>query len=231
VTDDGDPDDPHADGPMVTAGAPAAAAEAAAVLVHGRGSSPGAFVRFADRFHRRGVAYYAPGARRGSWYPNRFLAPIASNEPGLSSGLRAVGRAVAAAGEAGVPPDRVLVVGFSQGACLAAEYVARTPRRYGGLGVWSGGLVGPPGTTFDHEGDLAGTPVYVECSDVDPHIPLDRVHETAAVFEGMGAAVEERIVPGGDHVVTDAELDWAGARLDALLAAAREGDDADVDGR
>jgi phospholipase/carboxylesterase len=217
VTDDAGADDPHAARPVETAGAPAGAAEAAAVLVHGRGSSAGAFLRFADRFYRHGVVYLAPEARRGSWYPNRFLAPVESNEPGFSSGLRAVGRAVAAAGDVGVPPDRVLVVGFSQGACLAAEFVARNPRRYGGLGVWSGGLLGPPGTTFDQEGDLSGTPVSVACSDADPYVPLERVRETAAVFRRLGGDVDEVVVPGGDHAVTDAELAWAGARLDALL--------------
>jgi phospholipase/carboxylesterase len=199
-------DGPHQDQPVVAAGASLDAAEAAVVLVHGRGATARRIVGMAEEFQHPDVAYLAPQAARNTWYPNSFLAPIDSNEPGLSSGLQAVADAIDEANEAGIPTDRAMVLGFSQGACLASEFVARNATRYGGLAVLSGGLIGPDGTPRDYDGSLEGTPVFVGCSDVDPHIPVERVRETVTVFERMDADVTKRIYEGMGHGVNDDEL-------------------------
>ncbi|MFT4885415.1 MAG: phospholipase/carboxylesterase, partial [Natronomonas sp.] len=156
-------------------------------------------------------------AARNTWYPNSFLAPVESNEPGRSSGLQAIADAIETANEADIPTERVMLLGFSQGACLASEYVAQNPRRYGGLAVLSGGVIGPEGKEMDYEGDLAGTPVFLGCSDTDPHIPEERVHETAEVFEGMGAEVTTRIYEGMGHGVNEDEIDHVSEMVEDLV--------------
>ncbi|EMA60698.1 alpha/beta hydrolase [Halorubrum lipolyticum] len=223
-------DDPHVDEPLVTAGTDVDAADAAVVLVHGRGATARSIVEFGEQIagdrdvalsppavrETSGLSLLAPQAAANTWYPNSFLAPVADNEPGRSSGLRAVGRAVETATDAGIPTERVLVAGFSQGACLASEFVARNPTRYGGLAVLSGGLIGESIDVDDYvshaaeiAGDAAeavgGTPTFLGCSDVDPHIPEERVHETTAVLEALGADVDERIYEGMGHGINEEE--------------------------
>ncbi|WP_254545542.1 alpha/beta hydrolase [Halomarina pelagica] len=205
-----DPPGPHQRQPLASGGAPLDAADAAVVLVHGRGATAESILEMAGEFQARGVAYLAPQAAGNSWYPYSFLAPTEENEPGLSSGLRAVGDAVETAADAGIPAGRVVLVGFSQGACLASEFVARNARRYGGLAVLSGGLIGPEGTPRDYDGSLDGTPVFLGCSDADPHIPLERVKETTRVLESLNGDVTERIYPGMGHGVNREELDAVG---------------------
>lgn len=208
---------PHRDQELFAAGTPLADASAAVVAVHGRGATARSIAGMAEEVHRDGVAILAPQAARNTWYPNSFLAPVEENEPGRSSGLQSVGDAVGTAADADVPPDRVLVLGFSQGACLASEYVARNPRRYGGLAVLSGGLIGESVDRDDYGGDLEGTPVFLGCSDVDPHIPEERVHETAAVFEELDADVTTRIYEGMAHGVNEDELEFVDGMVEALL--------------
>lgn len=210
-------EDPHASQPLVTAGTELDKAEAAAVLVHGRGADAESIVRLAETFHREGVAYLAPQAEGNEWYPESFLAPVEMNEPGRSSGLRAVGRAVDAARDGGVPVERVVILGFSQGACLASEYAARSPRRYGGVVAFSGGLIGEKVETGDYEGDLRGTPFFVGCSNRDPHIPVERVDVTADVFEALGAEVEKRIYEGMGHTVNRDEKEYVAGLFDRLV--------------
>jgi len=208
---------PHQNQPLVTAGASLKDAEAAAVLVHGRGATAESIVRMAEAFPRERVAYLAPQAARNTWYPNPFTAPAESNEPGRSSGLQAIDTAVGEAVDAGIPIDRVLVLGFSQGACLASEYVARNPRRYGGLAVLSGGLLGEAIDVEAYAGDLDGTPVFLGCSDVDPHIAAERVHETAAVFERLNADVTKHLYEGMGHGVNDDEREFVRGMIEDLL--------------
>ena len=207
----------HQDQPRETAGAPLAEATAAVVLVHGRGATARSILGMVDEFDTRGVAYLAPQAARNTWYPNSFLAPTESNEPWLSSALSTLSDLVAEANDAGVSTDCLALVGFSQGACLASEFVARNAARYGGLAALSGGLIGPPETPRDYDGSLDGTPAFVGCSDVDPHIPLERVHETTAVLERLDADVTERIYEGMGHGVNDDELDHVSGMVDALV--------------
>jgi len=210
----------HRGQPVLAAGRPLADAGAAMVLVHGRGGSAEDILGFAADLDRPELAYLAPQAAGHSWYPYSFLAPLEQNEPGLSSALDQLGALVAHLEHAGIPAERIVLLGFSQGACLSLEFAARNARRYGGVVALSGGLIGPPGTPRDYPGGLNGTPVFLGCSDRDPHIPKDRVDESAKVFERMGAAVTERIYPGMGHTVNEDELDFVRGLLAPLVTAA-----------
>jgi len=208
---------PHAGQPMLLAGEPLEQARAALVLVHGRGASAHDIVSVADEWARPGVALLAPQAADKSWYPQRFMAPLDENEPWLSSALSVVGAALARVTVAGIPLERVVLLGFSQGACLALEYAARNARRYGGLVGLSGGLIGPDGTPRDYPGSLASTPVFLGCSDVDPHIPVERVRESAAVFRQHGGEVELRLYPNMGHTINDDEVDYVRELVERLI--------------
>jgi phospholipase/carboxylesterase len=208
--------DPHAGQPVVTAGVPLETARAAMILVHGRNAAPRHILELATPLAHPGVAYLAPAAADHTWYPLSFLAERPRNEPWLSSALGVIRRLVDDVVARGIPPSRIVLLGFSQGACLAAEFALRHPTRYGGLVVFSGGLIGPPGTAWEERGDVAGTPVLFGCSDVDAHVPRWRVDESAAVFTRMGASTDLRIYPGMGHLVNDDEI--AAAR--AIVAAA-----------
>src|SRR5215472_172407 len=151
------------------------------MLVHGRGASAADILGLAEELYHRDLAYLAPEAAGHTWYPNSFLAPFEKNEPWLTSALNALGRVVERAEAAGIARHKVIVAGFSQGACLATEFVARNPTRYGGLIAFTGGLIGPPGTRFTYSGDLAGTPAFLGAGDPDPHVPWERVKESASV--------------------------------------------------
>jgi predicted esterase len=200
-------DDPHAAAPLLWYGAPLARARLAAILLHGRGKSPEDIMGVADRLNLRDVAYVAPAAAANSWYPKSFLAPIGENEPGLSSSVRALDRLVMELEEDGFPSERVAILGFSQGACVALEFAARQRRRYAGIAGLSGGLFGPIGTPLRYDGSLEHTPVFLGCSDIDRFIPLQRVHESAEVFRRIGAAVDERIYIGMGHTIDRDEID------------------------
>jgi predicted esterase len=176
------------------------------IMVHGRGAGPADMLGLAAVLAHPGFAYLAPAAAGGTWYPESFLAPIARNEPGISSGIAVVHGLIDRAVAGGVPEERIVLLGFSQGACLATTGAYRRPARYGGIVAFSGGLIGPPGTTWPPAGSLAGTPAFLGCSDVDPHIPLERVDQTAAALAAMGAAVTRRIYPGMGHTVNDDEI-------------------------
>jgi len=209
-------DDPHGDQPVATAGTDLSAASAAVVLVHGRGATAEGMIEMAAELGRDGVAFLAPQAAGRTWYPNSFLEPVETNEPGRSSGLRVLSALVDRAAERGIPADRVVFVGFSQGACLASEFVVRNPRRYGGVAALSGGLIGET-LDEDYAGDLDGTPAFVGCSDVDPHIPVDRVHDTTAVLDALGADVEERIYEGMGHGINTDEIEYVGDMIATLV--------------
>lgn len=188
------------------AGAPLASARAALLLVHGRGASAEDIIGFAQELSTPNVAFIAPQAPGSQWYPNSFLAPIASNEPYLSASLTRLDTLVELIVAAGVAAERVALLGFSQGACLALEYAARHARRYGAVVGLSGGLIGPDDTPRDYAGSLAATPVFLGCSDVDPHVPKIRVDLTAEVLRRLGGAVTERIYPGMGHTINRDEL-------------------------
>ncbi len=209
--------DPHGGQPVLRRGPPVRDARLVAILAHGRGSSSDDILGLAQQFSVDDVSYLAPQAAGHTWYPYSFLAPIEKNEPYLSSALRLLDKLVQQVGGEGVGPDRIVLLGFSQGACLSLEFAARHAQRYAGVVALSGGLIGPRGTPRDYQGSFEGTPVFLGCSDIDPHIPLDRVHESADVFRRMNATVEERIYPRMGHTVNGDEI----AAVEAILAARR----------
>ena len=187
-------------------GAPLDRARGAVVLLHGRGGTAEDILSLAPAMADPALAYVAPEAPGNTWYPLSFLAPLDQNEPALSGALATVDAVIGAIAQAGIPPERVLLIGFSQGGCLALEYAVRNARRYGGAAGLSSGLMGPPGTPRTYAGSLAGTPVFLGCSDVDAHIPEWRVHESTEVLRGLGALVTERIYPGMGHLINDDEI-------------------------
>jgi len=202
------PNDPHADARVFASGVAITSARSVLILLHGRGSNAHDILSLAGAVPLNKVTVFAPNAAGQAWYPQRFVRPIAENEPHLTSALNVVTRMVQHANAAGIPTDKIVIGGFSQGACLASEYVARHPMRYGGLAVFSGGLIGDKiaRANYPSEIGLTGTPVFVGCSDVDFHIPVERVHETTAMLRELGGNVTERIYPGMDHTINDDEL-------------------------
>ena len=204
---------------VAAAGAPLARAKGAVVMLHGRGASAQNMLSLADAFAQPDIAYLAPQAPDSTWYPYSFLAPFAQNEPALSRSLSTVGSSLGVLADQGFGPERVVLMGFSQGGCLALEYAARNARRYGGLAGLSAGLIGPPGTPRNYPGSLSGTPVFIGCSDSDAHIPLARVHESTQVLRRLGGDVTERIYPGMGHTINDDEVKQIRRMLAGLLQA------------
>lgn len=218
---------PHQGQPLLAAGESLEQARAAMVMVHGRGATAASILGLASDLIRpsrpeeerlEGFAFLAPQAAGHTWYPNRFLAPIASNEPYLSSGLAAIAGALERVEQAGIPAERTILLGFSQGACLALEYAARHARRYGGVAGLSGALIGPPDTLRNYPGSLDGTPVFLGCSDVDFHVPKEYVVMSASVLQGLGGDVTLRLYPNMDHTVNQDEVDNVRAMMQALSA-------------
>ncbi len=209
---------PHQGQPVLTAGEPLARAQAAMIMLHGRGASAEDILSLADEVNQPGFAYLAPQAAGHEWYPNRFLAPLASNEPGLSSALAVIAALLAQVAEAGIDLEHTILTGFSQGACLALEFVARHARRYGGVAGLSGGLIGPDETPRNYAESLAGTPIFLGCSDRDFHIPRQRVEQSAEVLQRMGGSVTLRLYPNMGHTVNRDELQFLRGMMVELLA-------------
>jgi len=208
---------PHQGQPVRVAGEPIGIARAAMLMVHGRGASAVDILSLSDQFDQSGFAYLAPQATENTWYPNRFLVPVQDNEPWLSSALVFVGDVFAEIIKAGILSERVMLLGFSQGACLTLEYAARTAQRYGGIVGLSGALIGPDDTPRDYRGSLAGTPVFLGCSDVDSHVPKERVDQTAEVLRKLGGEVTERLYPNLDHSVNQDEIDFVRGMMQSLI--------------
>jgi phospholipase/carboxylesterase len=201
--------DPHRDQPVRTLGAPLTQAAAAVVLLHGRGASAEDILGLAGEMYDERIAYIAPEAADHRWYPYSFMAPIAENEPWLSSALAKVAAVVKLAVDSGLSLERIFVCGFSQGACLATEFIARHPAHYGGLVALTGGLIGPPDADLHHTGNLAGMPALFSSGDPDPHVPWSRVVASAKQFTAMGAEVKTQRYPGRPHTVLPEEIESA----------------------
>ncbi len=210
---------PHAGQPLASAGAPLGKSPVALIMVHGRNAAPANILSLVPSFGRPDLTYLAPAAAGGTWYPLSFMAEQEKNEPGLSSGLWVLDQLVRHVVDSGVRRDRIVLLGFSQGACLSAEFAASHANRYGGVVLYSGGLIGPPRTTWNYSGSFGGTPVFLGCSDVDAHVPRTRVDESAALFQRMGATVTERIYPGMGHLVNEEETGFTRALLEELSPA------------
>ena len=210
------PSHPHSGQRVLTAGAPLGESRAAVIMLHGRGASPEDILTLVPPLDRPALTYLAPAAAGSTWYPHSFLTETSKNEPGLSSALAVIDDLVKDLGARGIHQDQIVLAGFSQGACLSAEFAVQHVGRYGGVLVFSGGLIGPPGTAWNHPGDFAGTPVFLGCSDVDAHIPAGRVTESAEIFERMGAQVTTRLYPGMGHLINADEIAFARTVLDRL---------------
>ncbi|HET7716737.1 MAG TPA: alpha/beta fold hydrolase [Bauldia sp.] len=191
-------------------------AKAVAILAHGRGGSPEDMARLAAALDVPDVAYLLPGAPGNTWYPQSFMAPYDLNEPWLSRSLANQAELIDGLIAIGIPPGRIVLGGFSQGACLTAETLVRAPRRYGAAIILTGGLIGPPGTAWSVQPALAGTPVFLTGSETDPHVPPSRARETERVLRESGALVETRIVADRPHMVTPEEIATARSYLRAV---------------
>ncbi len=209
---------PHQGQPILTTGEPLDRAQAAMIMIHGRGATVESILTLADELAQPGFIYLAPQASGYTWYPNSFMSPIPSNEPGISSGLAVIARLIERLEEAGIPAEKTILLGFSQGACLSLEFVARHARRYGGVAGLSGGLIGPDGTPRNYPGTLAGTPVFLGCSDVDFHIPKGRVEQSAEVLRQLGGDVTIRLYPGMGHTVNEDELAAVRIMIQGLIS-------------
>lgn len=212
---------PHQGQPIRIAGEPINRARAAMLMVHGRGARAEDILSLAYEFDQPGFAFLAPQAAGNTWYPNRFLVPLEENEPWLSSAFGFVRNVLAEITNAGIPHERIMLLGFSQGACLVLEFAARNARRYGGIVGLSGALIGPEDTPRDYPGSLAGTPVFLGCSDVDFHVPRERVDETAEVLRRLGGEVTQRLYPNLDHTVNQDEIDFVHGMMQRLIAVER----------
>jgi predicted esterase len=203
---------------VLTTGKPLGQSPVAVIMIHGRGAGPENILELASALAQPDVTYLAPAAANNTWYPYSFMSDIARNEPYLSSALSVVKSLVSQVEAAGIGRDRIVILGFSQGACLTTEFAIRNASPFGGFVVFSGGAIGPPGTKWDETGRFDGTPIFFGCSNVDPHIPEPRVIESAELCERMGAKVTRRIYPGMGHLVNDDEIAWARALLESLTA-------------
>lgn len=209
--------DPHAGQAVLAAGAPLTQARAALLMLHGRGANAADILGLSGRLSLPGLAFMAPQAARSTWYPNRFLAPLESNQPWLDSALNQIQILVDRAAAAGIPSERTCLLGFSQGACLALEFAARSGRRWGGVFGLSGGLIGPPEAARSYPPGSRGTPVLLGCSVPDPHIPQESVVESARLLEGLGMQVDLRLYPDLGHTVNLDEVDAVRAVLEQVL--------------
>jgi predicted esterase len=212
-------DDIHQGQPIVTSGTPVERATMAMIMLHGRGASAADILSLADEFHEPDVAYLAPQAAGSTWYPNRFSAPVESNEPWLTSALGVVADVLSLVATAGIPVERTLLLGFSQGACLALEYAARHPRPYGGVAGLSGALIESGDERRQYTGTLRGVPVYLGCSTSDPHVPSARVEQSAEVLRGLGAEVTLRLYPNMEHTVNADEVQFVRSMIASIGAA------------
>ena len=206
----------HGGQPVLAAGAPLDRANGAVILVHGRGGTADGMLSLSGELDQDGFAFLAPQAAGNSWYPLSFLAPVEHNEPYLSAALDTLAAVVEDLEEAGIPAERTILLGFSQGACLALEFAARNAQRYAGVVGLSGGLIGPDSDPRDYHGSLAETPVFLGCSEVDPHIPRERVLESGRILEGLGGKVTVRLYPDMGHTVSQEELDHVRSIMAAL---------------
>jgi predicted esterase len=208
--------EPHGGQRIVSAGIPLADSGRVVIMVHGRGAGPANILDLVPALDHPEFTYLAPSAAQNTWYPYSFMTDTAKNEPYLSSALKVLGDLVDDLAVKGIPKTRIVLLGFSQGACLSSEFAVRHADRFGGVIAFSGGLIGPPGTAWNYPGTFAGTPVFLGCSDIDPHIPAPRVEESAAVFARMEAEVTRRLYPGMGHLMNDDEIAFARAMLDRI---------------
>lgn len=207
---------PHAGQPVETRGPRPEEARAAVIMIHGRNAMPRSILELVSLIGLKDVHYVAPAAANNTWYPYSFMAETSKNEPGISSGYSVIDALVNDLLARGLSRDRIVLLGFSQGGCLASTYAARHAARYGGVFGLSAGLIGPPGTEWNFPGSFENTPVFLGCSDIDGHIPAERVEESAEVFRRMGATVTKRLYPNMAHTVNNDEIIFVRQTLETI---------------
>lgn len=200
---------------VITQGVSLEKASKAMIMIHGRGGNAAGILGLARELNVARFALLAPQANQNTWYPYSFMAPVANNQPGLDTGLQVIGEIVADILAAGIQRENIYFLGFSQGACLCSEFLARNAHHYGGAFIYSGGVIGDAIDRTNYHGDFGGTPILIGCSDVDAHVPLHRVQDTTNIFTEMGAVVTERIYPNGPHSVLPDEIEITNSVLDA----------------
>jgi phospholipase/carboxylesterase/glyoxalase family protein len=208
--------EPHGGQPVAQAGAPLGQSPAVVIMVHGRNAAPANILDLLPVLDRPQFTYLAPAAANRTWYPLSFMAEIEKNEPGLTSALAMLASLVADVESRGIPRSRIVMLGFSQGACLTSEFAVRNASRFGGFVLFTGGLIGPAGTTWNYPGTFDGTPIFQGSSDPDPHVPRARVEESAAIYKSMGARVTTRVYPGMGHTINEDEIAHARSILDEV---------------
>lgn len=209
--------DPHKDTPVFFDGETIEKAKAAVVMVHGRGSSAEEILTIASDLPGEGFLFAAPQAYNNTWYPYSFLYPAEQNEPGISSGIKKIEKVISDLNHKGIDKEKIILLGFSQGACLALEFSARNPWRYGGIAGLSGGLIGQKIFEENYSGNLNYTPVFLGCSNVDPHIPLERVNLTAEIFKKLKGDVNKRIYENMPHTINQDEISFIAHLMDSLI--------------
>jgi predicted esterase len=210
-------ENPHLGQTVRMKGEPLDSTQAAMLMVHGRGAKAEDILTLTDQFNQPGFAYLAPQAAGSTWYPNPFTVPMEENEPWLSSALAFLGNILTEITNAGIPNEKIILLGFSQGACLTLEFAARNAKRYGGIVGLSGALIGPDDTPRDYAGSFSGTPVFLGCSDVDFHVAKERVNESAEVLTRMGGEVTKRLYPNHDHSVNQDEIEFVRGMMKSLV--------------
>ncbi len=198
---------PHHSSKILVEGTELDKAKAVMIMIHGRGATAESILDISQYFIVDDVSYIAPQANEGVWYPFSFLMPTEQNEPGITSGLQKISEIVDHVVASGISEQKIMLLGFSQGACLSLEWTARSSKNIGAVFGLSGGLIGPNGTKRNYSGTLENTSVFLGCSDVDFHIPKERVIESAEVFKRLNATVTLNLYPNMGHTVNDDEID------------------------
>ncbi|MFP4288991.1 MAG: alpha/beta hydrolase [Bacteroidales bacterium] len=190
---------------IVQKGTPLEEADNAMIFIHGRGAPPEDILSLSEFFAKDNSYIVAPEAYDYTWYPYSFLAPESNNQPWLDSAIKNITQLIETIAKK-VPFDKIFIMGFSQGACLTSEIVARNAKRYAGIGIFTGGLIGEVIDEHRYKGDFSGTPVYLSNGDSDPHIPLHRTEKTAEIMTRMGAELVKEIFPGRPHTIQMNEI-------------------------
>lgn len=208
----------HLEQPLYHAGVSLEKCKALVMLVHGRHQTAQYMLSLVDRINMPQVHYVALQAANNSWYPQKFMAPLEQNEPHLRFALETYHTHITQLVQQGIAKSKIVLLGFSQGACLTAEYAVRHADRYGGILLFTGGVIGPEGTRWNYEGEFKGTPIFLGCSDQDEWVPEHRVHETAEIFKRMGADTTVKIYKGMGHIINDDEIEQARNILGQVIA-------------
>ncbi|WP_316841118.1 alpha/beta hydrolase [Pedobacter gandavensis] len=202
---------------IISAGQPIGSADKAIIFLHGRGASAADIISLNQHLQLNDAALFAPQATNHSWYPYSFMAPVQDNEPALSSALTIIKELTEDIEAKGIPKNKIFFVGFSQGACLTLEFIARNAAKYGGAVAFTGGLIGEQLELSNYSGDFEQTPVFISTGDPDPHVPVSRVNESKKILEEMNAQVTLSIYPGRVHTISKAEIEQARSLVFQLI--------------